>query len=150
MSVGEVIGLYIVSKNGQKVSRLFKISMLGNALCMLSLIFIDNVFAILMIFGLYGLLDSLTQPLFSYTITTIDSENRGKILGGIDTIILISPSLGMYIFTKIMNVNKELGYTGIAAVFIIALLIILFSHDLNSIEVSSNSMQSAESASNLD
>jgi hypothetical protein len=71
-------------------------------------------------------------------------------LGGIDTIILISPSLGMYIFTKIMNVNKELGYTGIAAVFIIALLIILFSHDLNSIEVSSNSMQSAESASNLD
>lgn len=149
MSVGEVIGLYIVSKNGQKVSRLFKISMLGNALCMLSLIFIDNVFAILMIFGLYGLLDSLTQPLFSYTITTIDSENRGKILGGIDTIILISPSLGMYIFTKMMNVNKELGYTGIAAVFIIALLIILFSHDLNSIEVSSNSMQSAESASNL-
>ena len=137
MAIGEILGLAVVSRKGSQVSRLFKISMIGNALCMLSLAFTQNSYGILLIFFLYGFLDSITQPLFSYTVTMIDEADRGKIMGGIDTVILLSPSIGMYLFARLMRFHKFAGYIGVAGVFIVAFLIVLFSRELNRIVVKS-------------
>lgn len=135
ISIGEIIGLLLVTNKGQYVSLLFKISMLGNAICMLILMIVKNNFCIILIFALYGMLDSITQPLFSYTITMLDEKNRGKILGGIDTVILLSPSLGMYVVTKLMNFNEYIGYLSLTAIFLIVFVIIKFSNELNDITV---------------
>ena len=58
---------------------------------------------------MYGFSDSLTQPLFGYTISNLDNANRGKLLGGIDAIILFSPGIGIYVISAISNYNKFLG-----------------------------------------
>lgn len=135
MAGGEILGLAMVSRKGSQVSRLFKISMLGNALCMMVLMLAQNSYAILVCFFMYGFLDSITQPLFSYTVTTIDEKDRGKIMGGIDTVILLSPSAGMYLFTRLMRISDTIGYISVAAVFIVAFLIIQSSRELNHIVV---------------
>ncbi|SHO47425.1 MFS transporter [Anaerocolumna xylanovorans] len=135
VAIGEIIGLLLVSKFGEYVSSLFKISMLGNAICMLILMVSKNYYIIILLFALYGALDSITQPLFSYTITILDENNRGKILGGIDAIILLSPSIGMYFITKIMNINIYIGYVALAIIFSIALIIVNYSKELKHIIV---------------
>lgn len=135
ISIGEIIGLLLVNYKGQRVSMLFKISMLGNACCMISLLFVSNAYILILIFLLYGFLDSITQPLFSYTVTIIDEKNRGKIIGGIDTIILISPSIGMYFISRIMNVNESVGYLCLTGIFLGTFLIVKYSKELNQIEV---------------
>lgn len=137
MAVGEILGLAFVSRKGSQVSRLFEISMVGNACCMLMLAFTQSRYVILMIFFAYVFLDSITQPMFSYTVTMIDEADRGKVMGGIDTVILMSPSIGMYMFARLMRLNNLAGYICVAGVFIAALLIILFSKELNHIVVKS-------------
>lgn len=67
----------------------------------------------------------------------IDEADRGKIMGGIDTVILLSPSIGMYLFARLMHFHKFAGYIGVAGVFIVAFLIVLFSRELNRIVVKS-------------
>lgn len=135
ISIGEIIGLLLVTKRGYHVSFLFKLSMIGNAICILLLYGVRSESIVLLLFTLYGLLDSITQPLFSYTVTIIDSSVRGKVLGGIDTIILLSPSIGMYLITKLMNLSKLVGYLSLVAIFIVGFLIIQFSKELTKITV---------------
>ncbi|HAT4308640.1 TPA: MFS transporter [Clostridium perfringens] len=137
ITIGEILGLFLVVKLGRYVSILFKVSMVGCAIIMFSLINISNMNIIIIIFLLYGALDSITQPLFSYTVSSIDEESRGRILGGIDTLILISPSLGMWIGTKLMNINYNIGLLFLSSIFIIALILILTSKDFNGIRISS-------------
>ncbi|AXH51112.1 hypothetical protein C8114_00265 [Clostridium perfringens] len=137
ITIGEILGLFLVVKLGRYVSILFKVSMVGCAIIMFSLINISNMNIIIIIFLLYGALDSITQPLFSYTVSSIDEESRGRILGGIDTLILISPSLGMWIGTKLMNINYNVGLLFLSSIFIIALILILTSKDFNGIRISS-------------
>lgn len=135
IAIGDIMGLLIVTKLGQHVSTLFKISMIGNAVCMLLLFGNSNQYIILLIFTIYGILDSITQPLFNYTATILDDKNRGKILGGIDTIILLSPSIGMYLITNIMNISMLLGYIFLATIFLISFFIVIASKELRSIHV---------------
>lgn len=135
MAIGEVIGLLIVTRFGQYVSRLFKISMIGNTVCMLLLTEIKQAYITLVIFMLYGVLDSITQPLFSYTVTRLDKADRGKILGGIDAIILMSPSIGMYVISRLMNFNIYVGYVSLAIIFGSVFLIVKFSRELSRITV---------------
>lgn len=137
MAIGEILGLIFVSRKGSQVSRLFEMSMIGNASCMLMLAFTQNTYTILLIFFIYGFLDSITQPMFSYTDTIIDEEDRGKVMGGIDTVILMSPSMGMYMFARLMRFNNFVGYICVASVFIVAFFVILFNKELNHIVVKS-------------
>lgn len=94
-------------------------------ICMLSLLVLNNSLLVV-IFLLYGMFDALTQPMFSYMIVNIDEKNRGKILGGIDMILLFSPSIGIAIGTKLIAINYALAVLYLAAVFGIGLLIIVF------------------------
>lgn len=135
ITIGSVLGLILVTKFGNKVSLLFKISMLGCAICMLSMLLPLSMILIIILFLSYGFFDAITQPLFSYTISSIDNNIRSKVLGGIDTIILLSPSLGMYLGTIIIQYNYYWGFVFLATIFILALLLIFKSDDLNHIEV---------------
>ncbi len=136
MAVGEILGLMIVNKFGHYVSRLFKLAMLVCGMCMLC-IPICPFFLTGFIFLIYGMFDSLTQPLFSYVITTIDAENRGKILGGIDTLILMSPTIGIAIGTHLLTMNYVNGFLYLSGIFLTGLLLMLFNKNLNHIKLNS-------------
>jgi MFS family permease len=135
MSIGEFTGLLIITKLGGHVSVLFKISMIGNSIGMLLLMSVSNPYIVVFLFALYGMFDSLTQPLFGYTISSLDDKNRGKIIGGIDAIILLSPGIGMFFITKIMALNSYIGYISLSIIFIIGYLIINFCKEMNKIIV---------------
>jgi hypothetical protein len=133
MSIGEFVGLLMITKLGGQVSILFKISMIGNSIGMLLLMSVNNPYVVVFLFALYGMFDSLTQPLFGYTISSLDDKNRGKIIGGIDAIILLSPGIGMFLITKIMIFNSHMGYISLSMIFIIGYLIINFYKEMNNI-----------------
>jgi MFS family permease len=133
MAIGEILGLLFITKIGKYVSILFKISMIGNLISMLLFMITNNSYITILIFGLYGMFDAYTQPLFGYTISLLDSKNRGKIIGGIDMIILLSPSIGMFIFSNIMKINIYFGYMLLSFLFMIGYLIVLFSKEMNNI-----------------
>jgi len=135
MAVGEVIGLILIAKAARYVSLTFKVSMISNLLIMLLLGITHSMYLTIGLFFLYGFADSLTQPLFSYTIAGLDDKDRGKIIGGIDMIIMFSPSLGMYIVTKIMNINQIYGFSILTIIFFIGLLMIMLNKSLNSIKI---------------
>ena len=139
MAVGEILGLMIVNKFGHYVSRLFKLAMLVCGMCMLCIPICP--FSLTgFIFLIYGMFDSMTQPLFSYIITTIDSENRGKILGGIDTLILLSPTIGIAIGTYALTLNYVDGFLYLSGIFLIGLLLTIFNKNLNNIRLNSKSV----------
>lgn len=135
MTVGEIIGLAVVTKLSHYVSKTFKISMIGNAILMIAMPYTNNLYLIILLFAMYGFFDSLTQPLFSYTVTLIEEENRGKILGGIDAIILFSPSIGMYLITQSMNLSVIAGTFLLVFVFITAYFIISLNKSLCAIKL---------------
>jgi len=93
------------------------------------------------LFLIYGMFDSLTQPLFSYVITTIDADNRGKILGGIDTLILMSPTIGIAIGTQFLTSNYVNGFLYLSGIFLIGLLLMLFNKNLNHIRLNCKSIR---------
>ena len=135
ITLGSLLGLLLVAKCGNKVSRLFKISMIGCAMCMIFMILPVNTFLLVFLFLSYGFFDAITQPLFSYTISSIDKDIRSRVLGGIDTIILLSPSIGMFIGTVIMQVNHWMGFIYLAVIFILAFLLMCLNDNLNQLEV---------------
>lgn len=135
ITAGSIGGLFLVLKAGNKVSSLFKISMLGSAACMLFMLLPLNAIFLQLLFFVYGFFDAITQPLFSYTIASIDDSLRGKVMGGIDTIILLSPSLGMFIGSIIMQYNVSLVFIYLSVIFLIPFIIICVNHDLNQIEL---------------
>lgn len=134
--VGEVIGLALVVKLNQYVSLNFKISMFGSFLAIISLLFVFDIkIAVLAIFLLYGCLDSLTQPLFNFTIKHIDPSIRGRIIGGIDCLILLTPGLGLLIIGYIMKINESTGIFVISIIFLIGFLFVNFNKNLNNIKL---------------
>lgn len=135
MTIGEIIGLAVVTKLSSYVSKTFKVSMIGNAILMFGMLYINNLYLIILIFAMYGFFDSLTQPLFSYTVTLIEEKNRGKILGGIDAIILFSPSIGMYLITQSINLNVIAGTFILVLIFVAAYLIISLNKSLHAIKL---------------
>ena len=78
--------------------------------------------------------------LFSYVITTIDADNRGKILGGIDTLILMSPTIGIAIGTQFLTSNYVNGFLYLSGIFLIGLLLMLFNKNLNHIRLNCKSI----------
>lgn len=135
ITIGEIIGLLLVTIFGTRVSLLFKISMMGNAIIMGGLYYVKSIIIIVVFFILYGVLDSMTQPLFSYTVSMIDEKNRGKIIGGIDALILLSPSIGIYIISKLMNYNNLYGYMLLIIIFTISYFIVQLNKKFNFIKL---------------
>lgn len=125
-SVGEILGLVLATKYSKKFRLLFSVGLIGS-LCSIGLLYVFKVTLILIYscFFFYGVFDSMTQPYFSYLIKNIDSSKRGRILGIIDTIILMSPGIGMWIGTKLDEIN--FGYTILFLCSIFAFGLLVFT-----------------------
>lgn len=134
MALGELFGLLIVNRYGKYISRLFQIAMFCCGICMLSLMVIHNWFLVI-VFLLYGVFDAMTQPMFSYMITRIDEKNREKILGGIDALLLLSPSFGIAIGTKLIAVNYNWAILYLTIIFAGGFLMVTFNRKLNHLKV---------------
>ncbi|BEP27991.1 MFS transporter [Helicovermis profundi] len=135
IAVGEIIGLILVVKFGNNISLLFKFSMIGCIISIVVVNFIDESIIIVLGFSMYGFSDSLTQPLFSHTVSSLDDKDRGKILGGIDTIILLSPSLGMFIGTFLQKINMTFSVIFLVGVFLFGYFIISNSREFKNINI---------------
>lgn len=134
MALGELFGLLIVNRYGKYISGLFQIAMFCCGICMLSLMVIHNWFLVI-VFLLYGVFDAMTQPMFSYMITRIDEKNRGKILGGIDALLLLSPSFGIAIGTKLIAVNYNWAILYLTIIFAGGFLMVTLNRKLNHLKV---------------
>lgn len=135
ITVGEIVGLAVASKMCKYVSGTFKISMLLNMVVIMTIFLLNNPYFLIACFALYGFSDSLTQPLFGYTVSHLDSANRGKLLGGIDAIIMFSPSIGIYIISALVNYNDILGGIILCTIFIIGFLIVAFNKNMGNIRL---------------
>lgn len=137
VTVGEVVGLVVATRLSRHVSRLFGVGLLANA-AMVALICATGSPAVLVAaFSLYGLFDSLTQPLFSYVVSRLDPENRGKILGGIDGIIMLPPSLGILLLSGAFEASPLLGAAALTGVFLLGFAIFLASPEINHVRLGS-------------
>ena len=133
ITVGEILGLAVVSKICKYVSTTFKISMLLNVFIIMAIYLLRNQYLLVACFALYGFSDSLTQPLFGYTISNLDNTNRGKLLGGIDAIIMFSPSIGIYVISAISNYNEFFGGIILSAIFVIGLFVVSFNKSMGGV-----------------
>lgn len=133
ITVGEIVGLAVVSKISKYVSTTFKLSMLLNVFIIMAIYLFKNQFLLVACFALYGFSDSLTQPLFAHTVSNLDNANRGKLLGGIDAIIMFSPSIGIYTISAISNYNELFGGIILSAIFVIGFLIVSFNKNIGHI-----------------
>lgn len=120
--------------NSAMCTRCVQIAMFCCGICMLSLMVIHNWFLVI-VFLLYGVFDALTQPMFSYMITRIDEKNRGKILGGIDALLLLSPSFGIAIGTKLIAVNYNWAILYLTIIFAGGFLMVTLNRKLNHLKV---------------
>ena len=68
-------------------------------------------------------------------ITRIDEKNRGKILGGIDALLLLSPSFGIAIGTKLIAVNYNWAILYLTIIFACGFLMVTFNRKLNHLKV---------------
>lgn len=137
LMVGEIVGMGFVVLLSRYVSRTFKISMIANIVIMGFIYLTGNAYMLVILFALYGVSDSLTQPLFSYAVSGLDSRNRGKLLGGIDSIILFSPSIGIYAISALSNYSQIIGGIVVILIFVIGLIIVHFNKNLNNIVLKS-------------
>lgn len=135
MTIGEIIGLAVVSRVSKYVSATFKISMILNIFIIVIIYITRNPYLLITLFILYGFSDSLTQPLFGYTVANLDSDNRGKLLGGIDAIIMFSPSIGIYINSAVSNYSQIAGGILLSAIFLAGFLIIILNDELRNIKL---------------
>lgn len=135
MTIGEIIGLAVVSRVSKYVSATFKISMILNIFIIVIIYITRNPYLLITLFTLYGFSDSLTQPLFGYTVANLDSDNRGKLLGGIDAIIMFSPSIGIYIISAVSNYSQIAGGILLSAIFLAGFLIIILNDELRNIKL---------------
>lgn len=126
IAVGEVIGLTIAGKKSHLVSKLFKASLVGDMLSMFLLIALgDSIGGMFLSFFLYGFFDALGQPIYSYNVSRIASNVRGRILGCMDTVLLLTPVIGMWIGAKISSVNHEFSLLFVIMVFAAALVYVI-------------------------
>ena len=135
MTIGEIIGLAVVSRVSKYVSATFKISMILNIFIIVIIYITRNPYLLITLFILYGFSDSLTQPLFGYTVANLDSDNRGKLLGGIDAIIMFSPSIGIYIISAVSNYSQIAGGILLSAIFLAGFSIIILNDELRNIKL---------------
>lgn len=133
LALGEIFGLIVVERVGRHVSSLFRISMLGCGLSVFAATLGFPVWLAIGMLALYGAFDSLSQPLFSYTVTQIEPSIRGRILGGINGLILLSPTLGIFLGSQLAARASWLAGAFVATIFFSGFLIVSVSKTLGKI-----------------
>ncbi len=122
--IGEMLAAGILVKFGHLVSLLTKIGLVGSALTFAFLPFVypwPVVATILFI--VYGFFDTLTQPYYSYFVSSLDNKKRGRIIGIVNSIVLMASPLGILLGTMISAHGIIPLTVGIVSVFIIAAVV---------------------------
>jgi hypothetical protein len=77
---------------------------------------IGPVAIIIAAYFLYGLSDSVTQPYYSYFVTSLPSQVRGRMLGAVDMVVLIAVPIGMFFGEKIFSHSVHIGIVAFTAI----------------------------------
>jgi len=134
LSMGGIMGMLVVPKIAKRVTQSFLCGLVGSLASMVFVfLFKQDLTLVYVSFFFYGLFDSITQPLYSYTVKRIDDRVRGSVLGVIDFIILLASPLGMFICGTLANKKNIYMEFFIIFIFSFALLIVKKSKDLNAI-----------------
>lgn len=133
--IGELVGLVVATKFSRYISSSFKLSMTINFFVLFLIGVLQEKTIICVLFFIYGTSDSLTQPFFNYTVSNLDSNNRGKLLGGIDAIIMLSPSVGIYAISFLFKYNYLIGTALLSCIFLIAYLLFRSNEEMNEIVI---------------
>jgi len=122
IAIGEVLGLAIVGKYGHRVSKCFIYGLFGTAVSLIMILVpIAPVATIIAAYFLYGLSDSVTQPYYSYFVTSLPSQVRGRMLGAVDMVVLIAAPIGMFFGEKIFSHSVHIGIIAFTAIIGIVL-----------------------------
>jgi DHA3 family macrolide efflux protein-like MFS transporter len=121
INIGEIIASFLVIKFSKKVSLLTNIGLIGSAVifALFPLLVFSKLFMVILFF-IYGFFDFLTQPFFSYFVSTIPNNIRGKVLGIIDSVVFIAAPIGMIL-------GNYFSKFGIFFVCIYLILVFIFS-----------------------
>lgn len=134
LSIGGIIGMLIVPKIAKHVTPCFIVGLVGSLISVLCIfVYKYNLILVYVFFFFYGVFDSITQPLYSYTIKRIDDRVRGSVVGVIDFVILLASPLGMFICGALADKNYILVEIFTIFIFTLALIIVKSSRDLNAI-----------------
>lgn len=135
LSAGSMIGLVVVARFAARVELLFLISMLANVALFLLMALMPPVAGFMVLFFAYDFFDSLTQPAFSYLVTGLDKEKRGKLLGGVDCVLLATPSVGMWLLTPLFQRSMPLGFVALAGLFVLGFGLVKKTGVLRSVDL---------------
>jgi MFS family permease len=135
--IGEILGANVILKFGHLVSRLTKIGLLGSAavFTMLPFVYTTPILATAM-FILYGFCDILTQPYYSYFVSSLPMDKRGRILGMVDFVVLMSLSLGVLLGTLLSSHGMIPLSIFTVSIFIITAVVISKSKNFGNIRLS--------------
>ena len=135
-NVGEFAASGIVLKFSRWVSWLTKIGLAGSALCFVLLPVIYRVpVAVVAFFAVYSFFDTLTQPFYSYFVSSLAADKRGRILGIVDSIILMASPLGILI-GGLLSVSGVVAISaGTAIVFLVSFVIVTKSEEYGSVRL---------------
>lgn len=136
IAIGEIIGSLILVKCGAYVSLCTKLGLMASAVCMLALYGArEQSLFIAAVFVCYGLADTLTQPLYSYVISSIPSQQRGTVLGGIDFLLYLVAPAGMLLGGVISRFGLLPSCLYISLIFLIALAVLQYSRSLSHVSL---------------
>ena len=124
-SAGAMVGLVLVTKFATRVEGLFLTSMVANVLLFCLMAFVPPPGAFMALFFAYNFFDCFTQPAFSYLVTGLDKDKRGKLLGGIDCVLLATPSIGMWLLTPLFQWHLSAGFLALALLFVIGFFLVV-------------------------
>ena len=130
-NIGEFAASGVVLKYSHLVFRLTKIGLGGSAIVFLLLPFIYTMPVLVVVFfALYSFFDMLTQPMYSWFVSSLEDSKRGRVLGIVDSIILLASPLGILLGATLSSLGMYAVSIGIVAVFLSALVAVSKSKSL--------------------
>jgi hypothetical protein len=139
VNIGQLFSTILILKIGHRVSDITRLGLIGSAgVFVIFPFFIGSPMMIVILFALYGYFDSITQPFFSYFVSNIESRIKGRVLGIIDSIVLLSAPIGMYVGTKISGFGIGWVCFYLVMVFGFAIAGISLSSDYSKVVVEKN------------
>ena len=122
-NIGEFAASGVVLKYSRLVFRLTKVGLGGSAVVFVLLPFVYTMPVFVVIFfALYSFFDMLTQPMYSWFVSSLEDDKRGRVLGIVDSIILLASPLGILLGATLSSLGMYAVSAGIVAVFLSALV----------------------------
>ncbi|MGM0209147.1 hypothetical protein IGI96_003671 [Enterococcus sp. DIV0421] len=136
VNLGEIVASFFVIHYRKKVSKMTKIGLLGSAICFMLLPFSNQMILVnFFVLSFYGFFDTLTQPLFSYFVSSIEHKNRGKILGIVDCVVYLAAPIGMSLGNFISQYGMLILSLSISIVFFCSYILLVKTKTYKSIDL---------------